>query len=120
MSSTIKSLKSTGRLFGIGVGPGDPDLITLKAYKVLSRIPVILIPQKDKESGSLAYSVIQQYVTGPEQKIESLIFPIRNPKHKQSPTGRRRRNVSGVTFHQARIAPLLPSETRFYTGLLFM
>lgn len=32
---------STGRLFGIGVGPGDPDLITLKAVARLREVPVV-------------------------------------------------------------------------------
>jgi precorrin-2/cobalt-factor-2 C20-methyltransferase len=32
---------STGRLFGIGVGPGDPELITLKALRCLSEAPVL-------------------------------------------------------------------------------
>ena len=31
----------TGRLFGVGVGPGDPELLTLKAVRVLQECPVI-------------------------------------------------------------------------------
>ena len=31
----------TGRLLGIGVGPGDPELITLKAVRYLQRVPVV-------------------------------------------------------------------------------
>jgi precorrin-2/cobalt-factor-2 C20-methyltransferase len=31
----------TGRLYGIGVGPGDPELMTLKAARVLADAPVI-------------------------------------------------------------------------------
>jgi precorrin-2/cobalt-factor-2 C20-methyltransferase len=31
----------TGTLYGVGVGPGDPDLITLKAWKLISTAPVI-------------------------------------------------------------------------------
>ena len=33
-----------GILFGLGIGPGDPELITLKALRVLSNCPVIAYP----------------------------------------------------------------------------
>ena len=35
-----------GKLYGIGVGPGDPELLTLKAYKILQQADVIFCPEK--------------------------------------------------------------------------
>lgn len=35
---------SEGHLWGIGVGPGDPDLLTLKGWKLLQRVPVVAYP----------------------------------------------------------------------------
>ena len=37
----------TGRLHGIGVGPGDPELITLKAVRILREVPVVAYPAPD-------------------------------------------------------------------------
>jgi precorrin-2/cobalt-factor-2 C20-methyltransferase len=37
----------TGRLYGIGVGPGDPELMTLKAVRILSEVPVVAYPAPD-------------------------------------------------------------------------
>ena len=37
-----------GKLYGIGVGPGDPELLTLKAYKILQQADVIFCPEKKK------------------------------------------------------------------------
>ena len=34
-----------GKLYGIGVGPGDPELLTLKAYKILNQADVIFCPE---------------------------------------------------------------------------
>ena len=34
----------SGTLYGIGVGPGDPDLIPLKALKVLQRVRLVFAP----------------------------------------------------------------------------
>lgn len=38
----------SGRLYGIGVGPGDPELMTLKAVRILADVPVIAYPAPDK------------------------------------------------------------------------
>ena len=52
----------TGTLYGIGVGPGDPELITLKALKVLHRVPHIFAACSTKE----------QLQPGPEHRTLSL------------------------------------------------
>ena len=40
----------TGTLFGIGVGPGDPELLTLKAVRLIAACPVVAYPAP--ESGT--------------------------------------------------------------------
>ena len=57
-----------GCLFGIGVGPGDPELITLKALKALQSAPVICVPQAANRRESYALSIVKEYVK-PEQEI---------------------------------------------------
>ena len=47
-----------GKLYGIGVGPGDPELLTLKAYKILNQADVIFCPEKKKGAGSFAFDII--------------------------------------------------------------
>jgi precorrin-2/cobalt-factor-2 C20-methyltransferase len=42
----------SGRLYGIGVGPGDPELMTLKAVRLLSEAPVVAYPAPDKGESS--------------------------------------------------------------------
>ncbi|MGX1376067.1 precorrin-2 methylase [Priestia megaterium] len=38
-----------GTLYGLGVGPGDPELITVKAFRKLKESPVIAYPKKNKK-----------------------------------------------------------------------
>ena len=45
-----------GILYGVGVGPGDPELITLKALKALERCPVWAVP-RTRQGNSLALSI---------------------------------------------------------------
>ena len=50
-----------GKLIGIGVGPGDTELLTLKAAKVLETVPVIFSPKSSKEKESIAYSIVKHF-----------------------------------------------------------
>ena len=48
-----------GKLIGIGVGPGDTELLTLKAAKVLKSVPVVFSPKSAKEKESIALSIVR-------------------------------------------------------------
>ncbi|AMD16665.1 potassium transporter TrkA [Methanobrevibacter sp. YE315] len=48
-----------GKLYGIGVGPGDSELITLKAARILGTVPVIFSPKSSKEKDSIALSIVR-------------------------------------------------------------
>lgn len=37
-------MNATGTLYGVGVGPGDPELLTLKAVRILQNVPVVAYP----------------------------------------------------------------------------
>jgi precorrin-2/cobalt-factor-2 C20-methyltransferase len=68
-----------GTLYGIGVGPGDPDLITLKAVRVLQRVPHIFASCSTKNSYSLALNIVRSHLNG--AGIEHLPFPMtRDPQ----------------------------------------
>ena len=48
-----------GKLIGIGVGPGDTELLTIKANKVLESVPVVFSPKSSKEKESIALSIVR-------------------------------------------------------------
>lgn len=48
-----------GKLFGIGVGPGDTELLTLKAARILKSVPVVFSPKSSKEKESIALSIVK-------------------------------------------------------------
>ncbi|MBW1759615.1 MAG: precorrin-2 C(20)-methyltransferase [Deltaproteobacteria bacterium] len=51
-----------GTLYGIGVGPGDPDLITLKSVKILNRVDVVFAAASAKNKHSLAVSIAKPHL----------------------------------------------------------
>ncbi len=64
-----------GILHGVGVGPGDPELITLKAKRILEKVPVIFIPTSQRGKTSLAYSIVNQAFSL-ESKTVELFLPM--------------------------------------------
>ncbi len=68
--------KTSGRLYVVGVGPGDPELLTIKAARILRSVPVIFAPQKDEQSASYARRIIDSLVRKPEQRVIGLVFPM--------------------------------------------
>lgn len=66
----------TGTLYGIGVGPGDPELITVKAFRMLKECPVIAYPRKRMGAKSYALEIVELYVNTAEKEMLGLIFPM--------------------------------------------
>lgn len=71
-----------GKFVGVGVGPGDPELITIKAAKVLKTADIISIPKAHENKPSLALSIVKDILeerkTAPE--LLQLVFPMINDK----------------------------------------
>ena len=65
-----------GKIYGIGVGPGDPELMTLKAVRLIREADVIAIPGKDRESCT-AYQIASGAVPEIKDKeIIPVVFPM--------------------------------------------
>jgi precorrin-2/cobalt-factor-2 C20-methyltransferase len=65
-----------GTLYGLGVGPGDPELITVKAFRKLKESPVIAYPKKQRGSKSYAQKIIEVYFQPNEKEMLGLVFPM--------------------------------------------
>jgi len=58
----------TGTLYGIGVGPGDPELITVKGLRLLRDAPVLAYPAPET-GDSLARAIVAGYLNGAKTEI---------------------------------------------------
>lgn len=50
---------STGKLYGVGAGPGAPDLLTLRAKRLLERVPVLALPRSSDYGRSMAWRIVE-------------------------------------------------------------
>ncbi|EDX87116.1 precorrin-2 C20-methyltransferase [Synechococcus sp. PCC 7335] len=70
----LPSEQLPGTLYGLGVGPGDPELITLKALNCLRSVPVVAFPAGLRGQSGVAQQIITPWLS-PEQVQLPLQFP---------------------------------------------
>jgi len=68
----------TGKVIGIGIGPGNPELITVKAIKALKTADVICVPKAHVEKPSMALAMVKHILEDREKspKVLELVFPM--------------------------------------------
>lgn len=71
----------TGTLYGIGIGPGDPELLTLKAARILRRVAVVFAASSTKNNHSLAENIASVHLAK-GVPVELLGFPM--TKHQKT------------------------------------
>lgn len=64
-----------GTFYGIGVGPGDPELLTVKAINAIKSVDVIIAPKTEKKEGSVALSIARSHIKSNAQIIYQ-VFPM--------------------------------------------
>jgi precorrin-2/cobalt-factor-2 C20-methyltransferase len=74
-SNSTGNSNDMGTFYGIGVGPGDPDLVTLKAVKAIKNCQVIFTARSPKNQYSIALDTVKEHIE-PGTPVVSLDFPM--------------------------------------------
>lgn len=72
-----------GKLYGIGVGPGDPELMTLKAKKLIEECDIVAVPVKKEGEDSVALHIARGAASVPEEKVRRILFTMSKDKTKR-------------------------------------
>ncbi|MEV8321948.1 precorrin-2 C(20)-methyltransferase [Kitasatospora sp. NPDC056731] len=71
---TDRQISGVGRLYGVGLGPGDPSLVTVRAAELIGKADVVAY-HSARHGRSIARSIAERYLTG-GQIEEKLVYPI--------------------------------------------
>ena len=63
------------KLFCVGCGPGDPELLTIRALNLITEADVIFVPTSKLDKPSIALSIVAKYIKE-TTKIINLVFPM--------------------------------------------
>ncbi len=64
-----------GSLIGIGVGPGDPELLTIKAVRAIEAADIIIAPCSRQQEESIALNIVTTYIKEATE-LRKMIFPM--------------------------------------------
>ncbi|MFG2784526.1 precorrin-2 C(20)-methyltransferase [Streptomyces prunicolor] len=70
----MPDVMSSSRLIGVGVGPGDPELVTVKGVNALRAADVVVVPVMDSGERGRAEATVLHYV--PEEKVLRVVFAL--------------------------------------------
>jgi precorrin-2/cobalt-factor-2 C20-methyltransferase len=115
-----------GTLRVIGIGPGDPELLTLKAVRIIKDSGVLCVPKGREEGSSLALSIVERAVNLNGKEIIEAHFPMmktRKSLEGQEPlglNGRARRAVPLLDVKWNKIAELILVKLRSGLDVAFL
>ncbi len=108
----------TGTLFGIGVGPGDPELLTVKAVRLLGRMPVVAYPAP-LVGDSMARSIAAAHL--PADSVEIALRMPFDPKKRADDVYDA--GAAAIAAHLAAgrdVAVLCEGDPLFYGSFLYL
>ena len=109
-------------LIGIGVGPGDPDLLTVKAVNAIRRADVIMCPASGEDRPSIALSVVSPILDkARDQEIVKMIFPMTKDKDVLEATWRKNAEImAGKVLLGKNVVYLTVGDPYLYSTWIYM
>ncbi len=111
---------SQGILYGIGVGPGESELMTVKAVEILKTVDVIITPRTEKKQESVAFHIAKPYIPK-HVEIMPIVFPMIPDMSVQEKAWKENRKSIGDILDQGKnVAFLTLGDPMFYSTYMYV
>ncbi len=111
---TVNGQNGAGRLYGLGVGPGDPELLTLKAHRLLQSCSVVAYPAPD-DGDSFARSIVAEHLPEGVEEIP-IIIPMKAERFPAQEVYDRAAEEIATHLDAGRDVPVLCEGDPFFYG----
>jgi precorrin-2/cobalt-factor-2 C20-methyltransferase len=111
-------IEKKGQLYGLGIGPGDPELLTLKAYRILMSVPVIAYPAQENGK-SLARAIVADFIR-PEQIELPMPLPFSPERSAQPYYDRAAENIAQHLTMGQDVAVLCEGDPVLYGTFMYI
>ena len=109
----------SGTLYGVGVGPGDPELVTLKALRVLREAPVLAWPAPE-EGPSLAREIVADHLPGGQREI-AIRMPLLTARFPADDVyDKAAEEISGALSAGQDVAVICEGDPFFYGSFMYL
>ena len=111
-----------GGLIAIGVGPGDPDLLTVKAVNAIQTADIIMCPASKEDRPSIALSIVSSLIDKTKnQEIIKLIFPMTKDKDVLEQTWKKNAKIMAETVLSGKnVVYLTVGDPYLYSTWIYM
>lgn len=112
--------RKQGRLYGVSVGPGDPELMTVKALRCLERVPVLAVP-RTKGDRSIALGIVQGILDTSDKTILYLDFlMVKDPAALAASHRHQARQIMDVLDNGEDVAMLSLGDASLYSSYSYL
>lgn len=109
-----------GIFYGVGVGPGDPELLTMKAINVIREADVIIAPKTEKKEDSTALTIARPFLKDNVQ-IVKLVFPMVFNNDTLSDAWENNKNIIvGLLAEGKKVVFLTLGDPMFYSTYIYV
>ena len=109
----------TGKIYGLGVGPGDPELITVKALRLLRGAPVVAYPAPE-DAPSFARAIVARWLV-PAQIEIAIRVPMETARFPaQAVYDRAAEEIAGHVAAGRNVAVLCQGDPFFYGSFMYL
>jgi precorrin-2/cobalt-factor-2 C20-methyltransferase len=108
-----------GTIYGIGVGPGDPELVTLKALRILRAATIVAYPAP-LDGDSFARAIVAQFLTGAQREIAIRVPMVPERFPAQDVYDRAAREIGDEAAAGFDVAILCQGDPFFYGSFMYL
>ena len=108
-------------IYAVGVGPGDPELLTRKAERVLRSVGVILAPVSNPSEASVALGTIREFIDEDRQEIIVHQFPMTSDRSRLIPAWQEAASLIAAHANAGRsVAFITIGDPLFYSTFIYL